>query len=90
MTESVWKAEEHLSAGLVCSSAGQFAASPPTAGPCRRCAPGAAAPGGTHLPTEINTRGRCQARANSRQRTTERLGVPTSSSVAISIAVGAI
>lgn len=43
--------EAHLSAELVCSFAGRFAASPPAADPCRRCGPAAAAPGGTRLPT---------------------------------------
>lgn len=65
-------AEKHLSAAPVCSSAGQSAASPPTAAPCRRCAPVAAEPGGTHLPAETKVRGTRSGTGNSQQRVARR------------------
>lgn len=89
--ESLQKAEKHLFAAPVCSSAGQSAASPPTAAPCRRCVPVAAEPGGTHLPAETKVRGTRSGTGNSQQGVAQRtLWALTSSSVAISIAVGGI
>lgn len=40
---------------LVCSSAGQSAASPPAAGPCQRCVGVVVVPEGTHLQAEAKT-----------------------------------
>lgn len=59
--------EKHLSVEPVCSSAGQFAAFPPTADPCRRCAPVVAAPGGTHLLTANKYIGTILSTGNSQQ-----------------------
>lgn len=43
--------QAHLSVELVCSSAGQSAAFPPTADPCQMCVGVGGAPEGTHSPT---------------------------------------
>lgn len=40
----------YLSVELVCSSAGRFAAFPPTADPCQMCVGAGGAPEGTHSP----------------------------------------
>lgn len=46
---------ECLFVELVCSSAGQSAASPPEADPCQRCGGVVGVPEGTHLPAEAKT-----------------------------------